>query len=146
MTPRQKVWVMKEFVTRNCTLDYETSSMLLTCAARRLPTLSHGTPRRTKQAGRPAPPPKRSQISNNTAHCLAKTPSPEPGAPPTDRPDTEAMDRDPRKSQHQHQTASKTPTPAQIPTRRPAPSPGLRPQTANSERGCEKTPSLTLPA
>ncbi|MEQ2296478.1 hypothetical protein AMECASPLE_025258 [Ameca splendens] len=44
-------------------------------------TLLHGTPRRTKQNGRPAPPPKRSHIPNNTAHCPAKTGA----APPPNR-------------------------------------------------------------
>ncbi|MED6234003.1 hypothetical protein ATANTOWER_020411 [Ataeniobius toweri] len=38
------------------------------------------------QAGQPAPPPKRSHISINTAHCLAKT-------PPTDRPDPDQKAR-----------------------------------------------------
>ncbi|MEQ2218518.1 hypothetical protein XENOCAPTIV_004341 [Xenoophorus captivus] len=38
------------------------------------------------EAGRPAPPPKRSHISINTAHCPANTPSPEPSTrQPTDR-------------------------------------------------------------
>ncbi|KAK5606758.1 hypothetical protein CRENBAI_016103 [Crenichthys baileyi] len=39
-----------------------------------------------------------------------------------------------------------TPKPSPDPTRGPTPSPGLRPQMGNSERGCEKTPSLPPPA
>ncbi|MEQ2248807.1 hypothetical protein ILYODFUR_022812, partial [Ilyodon furcidens] len=50
--------------------------------ANRSPAPSPG-PEPQKEAGRPASPPKRSHIPINTAHCLAKTPSPEPGAPPT---------------------------------------------------------------
>ncbi|MED6247086.1 hypothetical protein ATANTOWER_029720 [Ataeniobius toweri] len=44
---------------------------------------------------------------------------------------------------HQSTPKTRTPTPAQTPTSRPAPSPGLRPQMANSKRGCEKYPKPT---
>ncbi|MEQ2292278.1 hypothetical protein AMECASPLE_021549 [Ameca splendens] len=46
------------------------------------PPARHSSPH---QAAWPACPPKRSHMSINTAHCPAKTPSPEPGTPPTDR-------------------------------------------------------------
>ncbi|MEQ2283258.1 hypothetical protein AMECASPLE_009358 [Ameca splendens] len=48
------------------------------------------------QASWPAPPSKRSHISITTAHRLAKTPSPESDASPTNGPGTDARDRDPR--------------------------------------------------
>ncbi|MED6262557.1 hypothetical protein ATANTOWER_021632, partial [Ataeniobius toweri] len=70
----------------------------VTVPASRPPTVLNGKSRRTGAAGRPAPPPKRSHILINTAHCPPKTPSLEPSAPLTYGPGTEARDRNPRKS------------------------------------------------
>ncbi|MEQ2245111.1 hypothetical protein ILYODFUR_024179 [Ilyodon furcidens] len=104
------------------------------------PTLLHGTPRRTKQNGWPAPPPKRSHIPINTAHCPAKI-----GAAPTQPTDwapeplTE-IQGNPSDLERAESSAPATDNP------NPTPDPDQKAcslsQMANSERGCEKTPSL----
>ncbi|KAK5606315.1 hypothetical protein CRENBAI_023708, partial [Crenichthys baileyi] len=85
-------------------------------------TLPHGTP---SQAGLPGPPPKQSHISINTVHCLAKTPSLEPGAPPIDGPGTKAGDRDPRKSKRSRESRKASPSSRYPPD--PNPNPSLYP-------------------
>ncbi|MEQ2290064.1 hypothetical protein AMECASPLE_039518 [Ameca splendens] len=62
------------------------------------------------RAERPAPPPKRSHISINTAHCPTKTPLPEPRGPPTDGPGTEARARDPRQSKQSREGRKANPS------------------------------------
>ncbi|KAK5622587.1 hypothetical protein CRENBAI_000975 [Crenichthys baileyi] len=108
---------------------------------RRCPsTLPHGTTRCTKKAGRPAPPPKESHIPINNTHCHdplagARCPCNRLTGHQSQGPRSKEMQAIPRELKRQHQTTPKTPTPVQIPTRRPAPSPGLRPQMSNSKGG-----------
>ncbi|KAK5610582.1 hypothetical protein CRENBAI_002932 [Crenichthys baileyi] len=93
----------------------------------RPPTLLHGTPRCTMQAGRLAPPPKRTQrIPINVAHCLAKTPSPEPG--PTEGPGTKAMDGDPKKSKQSREGRNASPSTRKAPRPKSQPQPRSQPE------------------
>ncbi|MEQ2255546.1 hypothetical protein ILYODFUR_015025 [Ilyodon furcidens] len=80
----------------------------------------------THQAGWPAPPPNQSHISINTAHRPAKTPSSEPGTPPTNVPGTEARDRDPRQSKRSRE--GRKASTRQPPRPEPQPQPRSRPE------------------
>ncbi|KAK5611390.1 hypothetical protein CRENBAI_017398 [Crenichthys baileyi] len=113
----------------------------------RPPTLPHSTPGRTKQAGQPLH--QSEATSQSTQHTARPRPPHRSPAPPQPadqalKPGTEIQGNpnDPERAEK----PAPAPDNPQDPNSNPSPDPGLRPQTTNSKRGCEKTTSLPSPA